>query len=163
MKSKAKTIPLVPRWCNNEDIQMGWVVLHSSIQEKIGIKHLQYIRIKNGKKKIYCKVFGPGAQGRRYLANTDLTDEQKLEIIKESIFMDSYYKKRLDIQNFYPKNKLNAEKIELEMKKIRFFGPLLASLYHPNDGVKTGTWLGLVLGTLSIFLAIISILIAFCL
>lgn len=161
MKSGTKTINLVPRWCYPGDTQMGWVILASNIQKEIGVKHLQYVRIKHGKKKIYCKVMGPGALGHRYLERTGLSDEEKMEIIKESIFMDSYYKQRLGIRKFYSQKEKKVEKIELEMKKIRkIIGPLLASLHHPNDGVKAGTWLGLILGSLSIILALISISIA---
>ena len=71
--------------------------------------------------------------------------------------MDSYYKQRLGIHDFYSQKDRDVEKIDLEMKKIKFLGPFLASLNHPNDGVKTGAWLGM----LSVFLATVSIIIAF--
>jgi hypothetical protein len=157
---KYKKIELVPRWCWPEDIQMGWVILHKDIQDKIGIKHLQHVKIMAHGKKIYCRVIGPGSKGKRYLDRTDLKPKEQNEILKESIFMDSYYEQRLNLPKLYPNDKNNGEKIEFKIKRLKILGSLKSSLYHPNDGVKTGTWLGLILGSLSIVLAIGSILIA---
>lgn len=159
MKSKTIEIELVPRWCNPEDIQKGWAILHGSILKKISVEHYQYIRIINNKKRIYCRVVGAGAQGRRYLGWTRLSKEEQNEILKESIFLESYFKKRLDLQKYYPQIKRNVDKVKFEIKRIKILGPLLTSWHHPNDSVKMGIRLALILGLSSVFLSLMSIFI----
>ena len=159
MKSKNIEIELVPRWCNPEDIQKGWAILHGSILKKIGVEHYQYIRIINNKNRIYCRVIGAGAQGRRYLGWTRLSKEEQNEILKESIFLESYFKKQLDLQKYYPQIKRNVEKVKFEIKRIKILGPFLTSWNHPNDSVKMGIRLALILGLSSVFLSLMSIFI----
>lgn len=110
IKSKPSVIDLVPRWCIEDDNQMGWVVFNSDIQKKVGVEHLDYIELSHKGNKINCKVMGPGVQGRDYLRKTNLNDIEKDQVIKNSIFMDSYFNQELGLKEHYPKVELKNYK-----------------------------------------------------
>jgi len=148
-KQKQNVIPLVPNWVLEEDILMGWVVIHKIHTVKLGLKHLKHAKIKNTKnnKAITCRICGPGTMGRYY-------KRYNSEVVKTSIFLDAYYRQRLDIRS----EDISRNPIEFEITPIKFFGSLRANLKHPNDGVKAGAWLGIlsiILGALSLGLALI--------
>lgn len=154
MAKTQNIVPLVPNWVLKEDILMGWVVIHKIHTDKLRLKHLKHAKIKNIKnnKAITCRIYGPGTMGRYY-------EIYGLEIVKKSIFLDAYYRQRLDIRS----KDISKNPIEFEITPIKFLGPLRASLKHPNDGVKAGAWLGFIsilLGIISLGLGIISALIS---
>lgn len=148
MAKKQNIVSLVPNWVLEKDILMGWVVIHRIHTNKLGIKHLKHAKIKNTKnnKSITCRIYGPGTKGQYYV-------KYGSEVVKNSIFLDSYYRQRLDISS----RDINKNPIKFEITPIKFLGPLKASLKHPNDGVKAGAWLGI----LSIILGGLSLIFAF--
>jgi hypothetical protein len=119
---------LEPRWCFEEHILKGFVVIHKD--SRANIDHLKYAKIHylDKNKKIYCRIFGPGTPK----GNSKYYDKYKEDIVKKSIFMDSYYKEQLGLRNEDMENKKTF--IITEIGKIKYF--ILGALNHPDDGIR---------------------------
>ena len=112
---KQNVTPLIPNWVLKEDILMGWVVIHKTHTNKLGLKHLKHAKVKNinNNKKIICRIYGPGTVGRYY-------ERYGLDTVKNSIFLDAYYRQRLDIHS----EDILRNPIEFEITPIKFLGSL---------------------------------------
>ena len=147
-KKKGVTISLIPRWVLEKDVLMGWVVVHRKHRNEIKLEHLKYAKITNmeNNKSIICRISGPGTQGSYY-------DFFGSDLVKQSIFIDAYYRQKLNIES----RKIGINSMKFRIRPIRFLAPLRASLQHPHAAVKAGTWLGIVsvsLGFLSILISV---------
>jgi len=75
--------------------------------------------------------------------------------VEKSIYLDAHYKQLLGIDN------IGCAEYGFELRKARWWRYYLnAFRYHPDDGVRTGTFIGvcsLILALASIFLGVISL------
>lgn len=145
--SRKSTFKLVPRWVVQEDILRGWVVLHRNITNKTELVHLNHavIRCLKTNKKIFCRVVDPDTPDRRGIYYNYYTKKQ----VQKSIFLDAWYKKRLDLSDA----DMGKNYVDFEIIKGGTWVELRTCLDHPEDVVRIGSRFALI----SIILAYIGI------
>ena len=146
-------IKLVPQYIHNDDILKGYVILHRKNRPENTI-HLDYVKItcNDTNKSIYCRVFGPGNQGKYHTGNFEGVDLEK------SILLDAYYRDKLGIKNDDVKDKKIFD--FTITKGIQLVQGMCASFSHPETGIRVSSWLGIAsvgLGILSVIFGIISL------
>ena len=148
-KKNQALLTLTPRWIPIERALKGWVVIHPVNQEKFGGIHLSRIKLKciDTNKKIYCRIHGPGTPEHNPIFYKRLFEVE----VKESIMFDAYFKQKLDIEKMGCPKKFEITKLH------EFSGQFKTWWYHPEDVVRVGVLLGII----SVFLGVFSLLIAF--
>ncbi len=141
-----KNISVKPYYIHSDDILKGYVILHENLRHS-KMKHLNYVRIKckETKKTIFCRVFGPGSQGKYYEGNFKDVGKEK------NIFLDAYYRDQL---------KINDKEVGVKdfnfivSKENQLWLGLCAAFTHPEMGIKVSAILGFIsigLGLISVF------------
>jgi hypothetical protein len=131
-----KTISVQLCYIHNDDILKGYIILHENLRPA-QTKHLDYVRIKceETNKTIFCRVFGPGTQGKYYEGIFKSVDKEK------HIFLDAYYRDKLKIKN----KDVGQKTFNLIVsKENQYWLGLLAAFTHPEIGIKVSAILGFI-------------------
>ncbi|MCK5214748.1 MAG: hypothetical protein KAR05_05295 [Candidatus Omnitrophica bacterium] len=150
MNKQNEEIKLTPRWCEGKDVLRGFVILHKKVTSSRGLRHLNYIQLYcvETKKKIYCRIYGPG--DRKYR-------EDDQSIVEKSVYLDAYYQQQLQIDD----KKIGKNEYVFIIKGINPFKYFLyAFLHHPEDSIRVSAFLGIVSLVVSLTSIIISFLIS---
>ena len=150
MNKQNEEIKLTPRWCEEKDVLRGFVILHKDVTHPRELRHLNYIQLYcvDTKKKIYCRIYGPGSRKYR---------EDDQNIVKKSVYLDAYYQQQLKIED----NKIGKQEYAFTIKGINQFKCFLyAFLHHPEDSIRVSAFLGIVSLVISFTSIIISFLIS---
>ena len=150
MNKQNEVIKLTPRWCEGQDVLRGFVIIHKDVTHPRKLRHLNYIQLYcvETKKKIYCRIYGPGS--RKYRDNDQ-------SIVKQSVYFDAYYQQQLQIDD----TKIGKNEYSFIIKRINpFLYFLYAFLHHPEDSIRVSAFLGIVSLVVSITSIIISFLIS---
>ncbi|MCK5214181.1 MAG: hypothetical protein KAR05_02355 [Candidatus Omnitrophica bacterium] len=150
MKKQNEEIKLTPRWCEGKDVLRGFVILHKNVTHPRGLRHLNYIQLYcvETKKKIYCRIYGPGSRKYR---------EDNQSIVEKSVYLNAYYQQQLQLDD----KKIGKNEYAFIINGINPFKYFLyAFLHHPEDSIRVSAFLGIVSLVVSLTSIIISFLIS---